>query len=80
MLRNLTMTESEILAKIIEIIEPQEELTLETSIVDSDILDSLDLFNIVVSFKQEGWEITLQDTLKCNTVGELVTLLLRKQN
>lgn len=74
------MTESEILAKIIEIIEPQEELTLETSIVDSDILDSLDLFNIVVSFKQEGWEITLQDTLKCNTVGELVTLLLRKQN
>lgn len=74
------MTESEILAKIIEIVEPQEELTLETSIVDSDILDSLDLFNIVVSFKQEGWEITLQDTLKCNTVGELVTLLLRKQN
>ena len=44
------MTESEILAKINEVVEPLDEITMDTVILDCDDLDSLSIVCLYKSF------------------------------
>ena len=48
------MTESEILAKINEVVEPLDEITMDTVILDCDDLDSLSIFNVILAYKDLG--------------------------
>lgn len=72
------MTEQEVLSKLIEVIEPLDEITADTVVEDCEDLDSLALFNIVIAYKQLGIILTLQELSYCETVGEMVKLILSK--
>ena len=47
------MNEQDVLAKIIEVVEPLSEITMETVIEDHDDLDSLAIFNLIQELKAE---------------------------
>ena len=66
------MTESEILAKINEVVEPLDEITMDTVILDCDDLDSLSIFNVILAYKDLGISLNLRDVNNCDTVGDLV--------
>lgn len=68
------MTREETLAKIIEIIDPIDKIDENTVISESDDIDSLALFSIVVFLKKQGKNYSLADLSKCNTVGDFVDL------
>lgn len=72
------MTESEILAKINEVVEPLDEITMDTVILDCDDLDSLSIFNVILAYKDLGISLNLRDVNNCDTVGDLVNLILHK--
>lgn len=72
------MTESEILAKINEVVEPLDEITMDTVILDCDDLDSLSIFNVILAYKDLGISLNLRDVNNCDTVGDLVNLILQK--
>lgn len=69
------MTESEVLEKIIEIVEPLDPIDLNTVIADSDDLDSLALFSIVVFLRQNGFTGSYENIAACKTVGDIVALI-----
>ena len=53
-----------------------EELTLETSFSEDLHADSLDLFEMVMSFEDEfGKEIPSEDLEKLKTIGDVVNYL-----
>lgn len=70
------MTREEMLEKLIEIIDPIDEITESTVISESDDIDSLALFSIVVYLKNHGKNYTLSDLAKCTTVGDFIDLAL----
>lgn len=72
------MTASEILAKINEVVEPLDEITVDTVILDCDDLDSLSIFNVILAYKDLGISLNLRDVNNCDTVGDLVNLILQK--
>ena len=72
------MTELEILAKINEVVEPLDEITMDTVILDCDDLDSLSIFNVILAYKDLGISLNLRDVNNCDTVGDLVNLILQK--
>ena len=69
------MTESEVLEKIIEIVEPLDPIDMDTVIADSDDLDSLALFSIVVFLRQNGLTGSYENIAACKTVGDIVALI-----
>lgn len=71
------MTREEMLEKLIEIIDPIDEITESTVISESDDIDSLALFGIVVYLKNQGKNYTLPDLAKCNTVADFIDLALK---
>lgn len=71
------MTREETLAKIIEIIDPIDNVDENTVISESDDIDSLALFSIVVFFFKQGKKYSLADLSKCNTVGDIVDLVIK---
>ncbi|SKA61930.1 hypothetical protein SAMN02745213_01174 [Succinivibrio dextrinosolvens DSM 3072] len=71
------MNKEEMLQKIIEVIDPIDEITSETVISECDDIDSLALFSLVVFLKNQGKNYSLADLGKCNTVGDLVDLALK---
>lgn len=71
------MTREEMLEKLIEIIDPIDEITESTVISESDDIDSLALFSIVVYLKNQGKNYTLPDLAKCNTVADFIDLALK---
>lgn len=73
------MTEQEVLSKLIEIVDPLDEITVDTVIEDCEDLDSLALFNVVIAYKPLGIILTLQEFSHCKTVGDIVKLILSKQ-
>lgn len=68
----------EILNKIIEIIDPIDEVTEDTVIADSLDFDSLGLFNIMMFYKASGAKLTLETLVSCKKVADLITLLQRE--
>ena len=68
------MQREEILNKIVENIDPVDEISEDTVIADSMDFDSLGLFNIVMFLKASGAELTLAQLAKCRTVGDLLDL------
>ena len=70
------MTREEVLSELIELIDPIDEITEQTVISDSDDIDSLALFNIVVYLKKQGKNYSLADLAKCKKVGNFVELAL----
>lgn len=70
------MTREEMLEKIIETIDPIDEITGDTVIADCEDIDSLALFSIVVFLKNLGKSYSLADLSKCVTVSDFVELAL----
>lgn len=71
------MTREGMLEKLIEIIDPIDEITESTVISESDDIDSLALFSIVVYLRNQGKNYTLSDLAKCTTVGDFIDLALK---
>ncbi len=72
------MTKDELLQHIIEEIDPLDPICADTVIAESDDIDSLALFSVVVFLKQKlGKNISLAELSKCNTVGDIVDLALQ---
>lgn len=71
------MTREEMLAKLIELIDPIEKIDENTVISESDDIDSLTLFSIVVYLKQQGKNYSLADLSKCKTIGDFIDLALK---
>lgn len=71
------MTREEMLAKLIELIDPIEKIDENTVISESDDIDSLALFSIVVYLKQQGKNYSLADFSKCKTIGDFIDLALK---
>ena len=69
------MQREEILKKIIEVIDPVDEVNEDTVIADSLDFDSLGLFNIMIYFKASGSKLTLKKLISCKKVADLITLL-----
>lgn len=69
------MNRAQILEDIIKIVDPIDPIDENTVIADSDDLDSLALFNIVVYLKQRGYNGSFEDLSKCKTLGQLVDLI-----
>ncbi len=69
------MSEEEIFAKIIEAVDPVDEVSLETELLSSADFGSLGLFNILVAFKPLGVKIAMRDLVAVDTVGDLVKLI-----
>ncbi len=72
------MTKEEVLAKIIEAVNPVDPVTLETEIMTSEDFNSLGLFNIIAEFRPLGIKLGMRDLLSVNTVGDLVELILSR--
>lgn len=70
------MNEQDVLAKIIEVVEPLSEITMETVIEDHDDLDSLAIFNLIQELKAKGVVVPFQKANRCRTVSDLVKLIL----
>lgn len=70
------MNEQDVLAKIIEVVEPLSEITMETVIEDHDDLDSLAIFNLIQELKAEGVVVPFPKANRCRTVSDLVKLIL----
>lgn len=70
------MNEQDVLAKIIEVVEPLSEITMETVIEDHDDLDSLAIFNLIQELKAKGVVVPFQKANRCRTVSDLVQLIL----
>lgn len=72
------MTQDEVLAQIVSIVNPFEPITLDTVVLDHDDLDSLALFNIVITFKQKGVTLNMRELTACTTVKDMVELISHK--
>lgn len=70
------MNEQDVLAKIIEVVEPLSEISMETVIEDHDDLDSLAIFNLIQELKAEGVVVPFPKANRCRTVSDLVQLIL----
>lgn len=72
------MTKKELLQRIIEEIDPLDEVTSDTVIAECDDIDSLALFNVVIYIKQKlGKNISLVDLSQCRTVGDIADLAMK---
>lgn len=71
------MTFDEALKEIIEIVDPLDPLDADTVIADSDDLDSLALFNIVVYLRKNGYTGSFEDISKCTTLRDIVNLIVK---
>ncbi len=69
------MNRAQILEDIIKIVDPIDPIDENTVIADSDDLDSLALFNIVVYLKNHGYQGSFEDLSKCKTLGQLADLI-----
>lgn len=72
------MTEQEVFAKIIEVIQPTSEVTYDTLISDSDDFDSLNMLNVISTFKAKGIKLAMRDLVGLDTVGDLVKLIVSR--
>lgn len=72
------MTEQEVFAKIIEVIQPTSEVTYDTLISDSDDFDSLNMLNVISTFKAQGIKLAMRDLVGLDTVGDLVKLIVTR--
>ena len=70
------MERTALLEELIEVIDPIDEITEDTVISESDDLDSLALFNIVIYLKSNGMSASLNDLAKCKTISDLLDLAL----
>lgn len=70
------MTREELLAGIIDAIDPIDEITENTVVADCDDLDSLALFNIVVYLKAKNLTVDFSRLSSCNTVADILDLAL----
>ncbi|MGN0928884.1 MAG: phosphopantetheine-binding protein [Succinivibrio sp.] len=73
------MERTALLEELIEVIDPIDEITEDTVISESDDLDSLALFNIVIYLKSNGMSASLNDLAKCKTISDLLDLALSKK-
>lgn len=73
------MERATLLEELIEVIDPIDEITEDTVISESDDLDSLALFNIVIYLKSNGMSASLNDLAKCKTISDLLDLALSKK-
>lgn len=71
----MAFSQEEILSKIIEVVNPDEPITMDTVILDHEDMDSLAIFNIFITFRQEGLKVNFDQVGKCNTVKDLVELI-----
>lgn len=69
------MSREDILKEIIAIVDPLDEITEDTVIEDSDDLDSLALFNIVLYMKKNGFKGSLTSLSSCKTVSDIIDLV-----
>ncbi len=69
------MNYEQVLKEIIEIVDPLDPIDADTVIADSEDLDSLALFNIVVYLRKNGFTGTFEDIGKCKTLGDIVSLI-----
>ncbi len=70
------MTREEMLEKIIETIDPVDEIDENTVVADCEDIDSLALFSLVVYLKTLGKEVSLKELSKCEKVSDFVDLAL----
>ena len=70
------MTREEALAKIIEVIDPIDEITEDTVIADCEDIDSLAIFSIVVYLKSLGKNQSLAQLSKCEKVSDFIDIIL----
>ena len=73
------MERTALLEELIEVIDPIDDITEDTVISESDDLDSLALFNIVIYLKSNGMSASLNDLAKCKTISDLLDLALSKK-
>lgn len=69
------MTREEALAKIIEVIDPINEITEDTVIADCDDIDSLAIFSLVVYLKTIGKQQSLAQLSKCEKVSDFIDII-----
>ncbi len=69
------MAFADTLKEIIELVDPLDPIDQDTVIADSDDLDSLALFNIVVYLRKKGFTGSYADIGKCRTLGDIVKLV-----
>lgn len=75
----MTFSKEDILAKIIEIVEPDDPVSMDTIIVEHDDMDSLAMFNIFRFFREQGLKVNMDRAVKCFTVRDLVELIDKAQ-
>lgn len=69
------MNRAQALEDIIRIVDPIDPIDENTVIADSDDLDSLALFNVVVYLKQHGYNGSFEELSKCKTLGQMIDLI-----
>ena len=69
------MTREEALAKLIEVIDPIDEITEDTVIADCEDIDSLALFSVVVYLKTIGKQQSLAPLSQCEKVKDFVDII-----
>lgn len=69
------MTKQELLAQIIDIIDPIDDITEDTVIADCEDFDSLALFNIMVLLKGQGLNVDIKSFASCKTVADILNFI-----
>ncbi len=72
------MTRAEILQEIIDAVSPLDEITEDTLISESDDLDSLGLFNVVLMLNGHGIKPTLTQLSQCKKVSDIIDMVENK--
>lgn len=67
------MDRNDIFEKLVEAIDPIDELNVDTVLQDSDDIDSLALFNIALVVKTEyGLTLKMSELLKLKTINDII--------
>lgn len=67
------MDRNDIFEKLVEAIDPIDELTVDTVLADSEDIDSLALFNIALVVKTEyGFTIKMSELLQFKTINDII--------
>lgn len=69
----VVMDRNDIFEKLVEAIDPIDELNVDTVLQDSDDIDSLALFNIALVVKTEyGLTLKMSELLKLKTINDII--------
>lgn len=73
----MVLSREEVLATIVDIIDHKDVVTLDT-IVGNDDFDSMTVLKIMMFYRSKGVVISLSEVVDCDTVGELVDIIIAK--